>query len=269
MKLKRALFFLILFHNYAVFCQFGQNSWCNSLAGANISCGKNMLNSLNPAVYPDNLNFGAVISFIPSLFEIDEVNEYSASLGYMAGDYYLSFSLDKFGFNLYNETILSLAASTKLSSFSVGFSLSHKFTRISSYGTSSELSVSPGAIFSPYNYLSFGIVIVNAENLIIEDKQNLSQPEVIAGIEINPAENLRAYISFRKTTGMKTAECFGIEYSPVDFFNVRLGFDKQSKTFCLGAGISLSETGLNFASSFHPELGITNSFDLFFTREKE
>jgi hypothetical protein len=174
-------------------------------------------------------------------------------------------SFGSFGFDAYRETHLSAAyATTLFDRFSLGAKLNYESISIAGYGSASTVFVDFGLLASLSESLSLGASGINLNQARIKGEFGSEEiPSLIrAGLAYQPTEKLLLTTDIQKLLNRELSFRGGIEYGIASFLKARAGFNTQPLTVSAGVGFVFRGITLDFASSYHEQLGYSPHISL-------
>lgn len=166
-----------------------------------------------------------------------------------------------YGFELYRETSFTIGFAKKISNnFSAGGSISYRNIAIKNYGNSGAIMLNAGAMFRINNEIGFGAAIQNLTQSSIGNESDMLPTIISAGFHLRFAEDLLFSAAVEKETRFKPSLRFGTEYTPIEYFSLRIGAANEPNTFSMGIGIHYNYFHFDYARSTNADLGNSHQF---------
>lgn len=164
-----------------------------------------------------------------------------------------------YGFDLYRENnfIVSYGNNYKNRIF-YGANLNLFNLKIQNYGSATSFGVDIGAMAYLAKFLQWGFFGKNITGSTIgEAKEKIAQV-YRTGITYQPLDYLRIIAEIEKDIKFPVSVRGGIEYSVIDFLDLRAGVGSQPSNFTAGIGINYNIFTFDYALNHHEDLGYSH-----------
>jgi hypothetical protein len=168
-------------------------------------------------------------------------------------------AIKTYGFELYRENnfILSYGNSYKKKIF-YGLNLNLYNLHIQNYNNATAFGVDLGAMAYITKYLQWGFFGKN----ITGTKIGLSNEKIAqiyrTGFTFQPEEKIRAILEIEKDVKYPVSVRGGLEYTVIDFLDLRFGVGSQPAIFSAGIGINYNLFSFDYAFTKSEDLGFTH-----------
>lgn len=185
-------------------------------------------------------------------------------MGSYLGGFCLPSTLGHFGLksyydggSTYNQTQLGLAYARRMDKIDLGLQFNYYAQKVSTYGSSSSLNFSLGAILHVTADLQAGFQIDNPVRN--GNKSDPGKPASVytAGIGWDASDKIFFAVLAVKTENQPVNFSSGIRYSFDKKLRCGLGFTSGINSFYCGGGVVIGDLSLDLTASLHPWLGIT------------
>ena len=170
--------------------------------------------------------------------------------------------ISRYGFDAYNETLLSLNFYKKLSQIiSLGIRMNylgiHYSDKEPDAGT---FTGDVGMLMHPADNLNLSFLITNPLRTEIQMGEESTQLSNVLtmGISYQPEDVFLLTAEIEKDFALPVIYKFGMEYTPIKEFSVRAGMWKKPFTPSFGIGLNINPFIINLAFSSHPTLGFNS-----------
>jgi hypothetical protein len=206
------------------------------------------------------LQQSAVAVYGERRFMLEDLNYYSGSIGIPTKSGTFALHGSYFGFDLSNQTQLSLAYGRKINNkidIGAAFHYNH-LGQAGIYGSASAVTGSVGILLHLTDKIHAGI---NAYNPIrVAYKKDEAQEERLAsqysfGFGYDASEKLYLSAELVKEEGQNINVNAGFQYQFVKQFFIRAGIATQTTNYFFGLGFRLKDFRMDLSSSYHPQLG--------------
>jgi hypothetical protein len=198
------------------------------------------------------------------LFNISELKHHVLSVGYgnrnLGG---LAFMYEEVGYSLHKEKTYSFGYGKAINRFlNLGFNLKLYDVDINGYGSDKTVGLDAGYLTRVYNKVYFGIYLKNINNPQIGSthKSDINQSFTSGFSYVGDA--LVVSLDITKETDYTTQFRYGIEYSFLEYFSARYGFNNEPKRHFIGLGVTYNDVSLFWSMFTHEYLDTTNQFGL-------
>ncbi len=170
--------------------------------------------------------------------------------------------VSQFGFNLLNQTKIGLGYGMKFSeSFSGGIQLDYFHLQLGDiYGSTGAFTFEVGAMYKMSEKWVLGAHLFNPVMAKLADYNDERMTTVLgAGVSFLASEQVQFAAEVEKSIENKASVKLGIDYSIMDFLNIRIGAASNPTQLAFGFGLDFNNFQLNFAGSYHQVLGVSPS----------
>ncbi len=266
LKYLLALTCLLLFYS-SVFGQNGQAQIGARAAGmgyayATESDAWSLFN--NPA----GLGYLTELSVIFSLenkYGIEGFNSIGAGIVSDVGIGTIGAAAFRFGDDLYNEQIVSLAYSNKFGIASLGFKVNLLQYNIEGFGSNSVASIDFGGIATITDALIFGAYIRNINQVKVAELADERAPTLLnAGLSYRPMEKLHLNLEAEKDLDYDATLRVGMEYMILQKLAARAGVNTEPFTNYAGLGFKTRRLQVDYAVTKDRNLGYSHQAAVLF-----
>jgi len=174
-----------------------------------------------------------------------------------------------FGDELFNQIRVSSLIADNFGFASVALRANYHQFYVKNYGYRRALTFDIGGLFSLSEQLSFAMVFRNiSRSKLLGETDNPLSSIIQMGLSYQPIEKFRMDAQLNKSITQATDLRFGIEYKVTESISVRSGFSPSSTLAAMGLGIFLKTIILDFAGSYHQQLGYSGIISLKIMRTK-
>jgi len=219
----------------------------------------------NPAGLTQLTTLQGSVFFVPRQFDLPELK--TASLAIAVPFTFASYglSVEQFGFELYRETSLTVAAGRTIDGgVSAGVSLNLQRISIERYGSTQCLTVDVGLLASALEDLSFGFAVKNIGAAKIGSKGERLPQILLMGARSSPLPDFQLTLEMEKDTRYPFTVKAGVEQRFFDILALRLGAASNPDKFSGGFGIRFSYFEFSYAGYSHAQLGWTHQLEISF-----
>jgi hypothetical protein len=193
-------------------------------------------------------------------FMLQDLNLYTGSLGITTGSGNFALQGSYFGFNLSNQTQLSLSYGRKVTS-KVDIGASFHYNQIKQagiYGSASAVTGSLGLLLHLSDKVTAGINAYNPIGASFgKDNAERIPAQYNFGLGYEASDKLFLSTEIVKTENRKLDVNAGLQYKFVKQFFVRAGIATLTSNYYVGLGFNLKDFRLDIATSYHPQLGLS------------
>ena len=193
-------------------------------------------------------------------------NAFAFALPIKGGAFGLSYS--RLGYAKYNENKVGLAFAKNLGeniSASVQLDYLSKFIG-ENYGKSGTIAAEVGFQAKLVKGLSIGAHIFNPTKAKSADYNHEKIPTIVkVGLQYAFSEKVFWSVEAEKDIDFKPVLKSGIEYRVVEQFYIRAGVSTQPTLGSFGFGLNLKNLKIDFAATYHQQLGMTPHLGLSYT----
>lgn len=224
---------------------------------------------INPASLANIKSSGAGV-YGERRFLLEALNQYTAVGGFKTSSGNFGLQADYFGYSNYNETQLGLGYGRSLGSkVDVGVKFNYYNLRIPAYSSVSTFHFEAGVVMHLSEKLHAGFSVFNP----VGGELNKETKEKIAsvyrggfGYEASDKFFITAEIikEENKNVGVNAA----FQYALIQQLLLRGGINTLNEQPFIGVGLKLGQLRLDFATNYHPQLGISPAVMLLFNFSK-
>lgn len=173
--------------------------------------------------------------------------------------HYAGLDVSGFGFNKYRESRVGLTyATTIFERLSLGAKFNYSITSIENYGNAGSFFVDAGLIGKVSDELSIGFKVFNANQAAIHKETNERIPTILSfGAAYQPSDKVLVVADLEKHVNYPLSFRGGFEYAFVEKFRARVGVSTAPVSFNAGLGFNSDKIDIDFAMSWHEQLGFT------------
>jgi hypothetical protein len=220
----------------------------------------------NPAGLTQITSIQSSAFLIPEQFGLPELRTTALTVAMPFSFATVGLKMEKFGFELYEETELGIAAACKLDkSVSIGVNLNSHRLDIIRYGTERNVLLNVGLLAHVADHVNFGFTFNNITGTTI-GKQNEKIPQVYSvGASWLPLNDLLFSIEIEKDVCYPASIKAGIEQIVFDALALRAGVANNPSKYSAGMSARYSFVEFGYAGYSHVDLGWTHQIELSFT----
>lgn len=201
-------------------------------------------------------------------YGVKELSLFSGVVNYSNPYLDVGLSVSRFGFDAYNETLLSANFYKKLASYlSVGIRVNYLNLHYSMREESKSLFTADiGALLKPIERLTLSVVAVNPANtkLRVGEEQTEIPVVLLVGAAYQVSSDFLLTGEVEKDFIYPAIYKVGMEYVPTKELSIRAGLFGKPFTPSFGVGLHLYSFTLDLAFSHHPVLGFRSCCGLQF-----
>lgn len=224
---------------------------------------------VNPASI-SNLKVAGAGVYSERRFLLNALTQYTAVAGFKTSSGNFGVQADYFGYNNYNESQLGLGYGRSLGSkVDVGVKFNYYNLRLTTYGSASTFNFEAGVVMHLSDKLHAGFSVFNP----VGGELNKETKEKIAavyrggfGYEASDRFFITAEIikEENKNVGVNAA----FQYAFIKQLFLRGGINTLNSQPFVGVGLKLGQMRIDFATNYHPQLGISPAVMLLFNFNK-
>lgn len=174
-----------------------------------------------------------------------------------------------YGNSQYNEARISFAYAMPIDKnihFGTALHWLHSGTSDHYYIPQNELTFSAALQYSPSKEITVGFKAFNPIAVQLSGSEREHTPAIFSlGVACKLLDNLMAICEAEKELRYDATLRFGVEYTFLDNYALRLGFNTNPAIYTFGIGINLQSFGFNMASQIHNILGMMPHFSVHYT----
>ncbi len=202
----------------------------------------------------------AIAIYSERRFLLPELNLFNASLAYTTGSGNFALHVSYFGFNLSNQSKISLAYGRKINS-KVDAGASFDFQQISqagTYGKASAITGSIGVLFHLTDKIHAGINVFNPIHASFgKEKIERLPSQYNFGMGYDASDKLFISSELVKVEGQHVSVNACLQYQFIKSFFIRAGVATLTASYFSGLGFVFKDFRLDIATSYHPQLGFS------------
>jgi hypothetical protein len=224
---------------------------------------------VNPASI-SNLNSASAGVYGERRFLLNALNQYTAVAGFKTSSGNFGLQADYFGYSNYNESQLGIGYGRSLGSkVDVGVKFNYYNLRAASYGSASTFHFEAGAIMHLSDKLHAGFSVFNPVGGELNKETNEKIAAVYRGgfgYEASDRFFITAEIikEENKNVGVNAA----FQYVFIKQLFLRGGINTLNSQPFVGVGLKLGQMRVDFATNYHPQLGVSPAVMLLFNFNK-
>jgi long-subunit fatty acid transport protein len=219
----------------------------------------------NPAGLAQLSSTQGAVFFVPQQFQLPELRTVALAGAVPFNFGTLGLSVDQFGFALYRETNVTIAAGRTIDwGVSAGVALNFHRISIERYGAAQRLTVDLGLLARPHDDLNFGFAIKNVTATTIGETRERLPQILMIGTRYAPWNEFQLTIECEKDTRHPLIVKAGVEQRFFEILALRLGISTNPDKFSAGIGARYSMFEFSYAGYSHPQLGWTHQVEISF-----
>lgn len=222
----------------------------------------------NPAGLATAQDISGFVSY-RSIFDFSPFNTVSAGALIPAGFGNLGVGVFRFGDDLFNTQMFSVAASRKIGIMALGIKASYLQLNIDGFGSKGVFVADIGGVADLTPELTFGAHIYNFTQSAISAETNERVPTVIRlGLAYQPTNEFTFVIEGEKDVNLDPDLKLGIQYQLIEKVHLRTGFSGLNNSHSFGGGLELKKFVIDYGVSVDRDLGSTHNFGISFHPSK-
>ena len=261
MKKIFTLFVFLLVYNFSIKAQ----TLRRPLAAPYISFGAYSLNHVDVLSFTSNqaslaqIKSSAVGLYGERRFLLNELNNYTATIGLKTTSGNIGVKANYSGFSDYNETQLGLAYARKLGSkLDVGAQFNYNGIQIAGYGNASAISFELGTILHVSEKLHAGVHANNPVGGKFGKEQQEKLSSVYSfGLGYDASSKFFISTEIEKEEDQPINVNAGFQYKFIPQLLVRAGMSSATSSAWLGVGVTLKSVRFDLTTGYHSQLGLT------------
>lgn len=169
-----------------------------------------------------------------------------------------------FGFAGYSESRIGLSYAAKvIENFSIGVRANYSTISIENYGSASALFVDAGLHARVSEELSVGFRVYNANQGELRREISERIPTILSvGAAWKVSDKVLLVGDLEKSVDFPFSVRGGLEYAFIKNFKARIGVQTAPVIVSAGLGFNIKGVDIDFANSYHQNLGYTPHFTL-------
>jgi hypothetical protein len=178
--------------------------------------------------------------------------------------HYFGLDASGFGFASYSENRVGLAyATTFAEKFSLGVKANYSRTSIENYGGAGAFHIDAGFHAKVTKTFSAGFRVFNANQAWLNKIAGERMPTIYTfGMAWQPSEKALMVVDVEKNVNYPISVRGGVEYAFNKYLRARVGMSSAPVSFTAGLGVEVKKLKIDFASSYHQQLGFTPHLSL-------
>lgn len=198
------------------------------------------------------------------------LNRMAACLAIPAGSVVVGLGAFRFGDDLYNEHIGSLAIANKFGLASLGARLNYVQYRTEGAGTRRVISAGFGGLATLTPHLRFGAHILHVNQPIVDPNTDERLPaRMAAGMAYAYGESLLITAEVDKELGYPSSIKAGVEYCFFQKITFRTGFSLNPDAGFVGIGFRTSRFQLDYAAQLNHVVGLNHQASVLYGFKKK
>lgn len=196
---------------------------------------------------------------------LPELNYGAVGLVYPFMDrHYAGLDFSGFGFGDYNESRVGLTYAVKVvERLSLAVKANYALTSIQNYGSGSAFFLDIGINTAITENLTLGFRAYNVNQAELDKELGEKIPSVFdVGLAYQVSGKVLVVLDAEKHVNYPVSIRGGVEYAFVEKFKARVGISTEPVTINAGLGLALNQLNIDFASSFHEQLGFSPHLSL-------
>lgn len=203
--------------------------------------------------------------FVPQQFDLPELRTTALALALPLKEITLGVAIDRFGFDLYNETTVSVGAGKAFArKLFGGIALNYHHLTIARYGSTSTYSADVGVLAEMIPSVMIGGCFKNLTNAsFIKGEDDLPQCFSIGALW-KPMNDLLLTTEIEKDIRYAASVKAGIEKIFLNLLALRFGIANNPDKYSAGIAVIYAGIEFGYAGYSHTELGWTHQIELSF-----
>lgn len=176
-----------------------------------------------------------------------------------------------FGGPNYNESEANLAYGRKITSkFTAGVSFNFLMLSIPEYGNRSAITFGLGGQYAITPKANIAAHIYNPMRVQLTEDENDLLPTILKfGFSYTPTDQITIQAETEKVMDKVAQFKMGVEYKVIEMLYLRGGYSSAPSQFSFGLGLDLNALKMDIAASYHPVLGYSPHFSLYYSGKKK
>ncbi len=171
-----------------------------------------------------------------------------------------------YGFDLYRESKFVLGYSySYMKRFFVGAAVNYHTISIKNYGSDGSFYINVGGLAYLTESIKWGFYVQNVNRASFGNYSDQIPIIFNTGFNYEVLESFNFNFAFEKEINFKTSLRGGIEYFPIDYLALRIGFSNEPNLYSAGIGIIYSFLNFDYAVFTHNDLGLTHQAGIIFS----
>jgi hypothetical protein len=250
-----------------IFNPIGADAWS---VGASSVISQNVFSVFNnPAAISDFKKVNAGINSEQRFSEI-KLNTSSIALVVPSKFINIGFSINHFGYELFNQQKFGLSLGKKLSKqFSLGVTFSYFETNISEQVPAGNFFGEMGLLYQPFSKWHFGMFIFNPNQSKYSFISYDRIPTFVRfGVSYDVSDKVQFISETEQILNQSLVLRGGIKYQIHEILSLSIGAANNPVYLTFGTGIKLKSFKVDFAASVHQVLGVSPHLSISFPLNK-
>lgn len=228
-----------------------------ALGGASITLADGWSGGNNQGAlgFVDDWNFGVAYQ---NNYLLPELGLKALAVTAPVGAGTFALSGHSFGFSQYTENRIGIAYGRPLNKrLGIGVQLNYLETRIGDvYGRRGTLVAELGLLIKASDNIQLGVHVYNPTRSKLADYDDERIPSILSiGGQYTFSENVKALVEVEKDIDRPVNIQTGVEYSPVENFDLRVGFATAQQSLNFGLGYNWRNLQMDLAAHWNQNLG--------------
>lgn len=203
------------------------------------------------------------VSFSPSWLGIPELSRYSFQYVEPTAPGTFCGAATRFGFELYSETQVSIGfGSSPVERFGWGIGLTLYHLGIERYGAATAGGVDVGFLYAVSDELLFGFSAANTTGARIGACRERIPQSFSIGVGYKPVDGVEIAADLERDPEYPLELRLGAECEILHCLSLRAGTTDRPSTYSAGMGLHVTFVCIEYALTFHPDLGSTHHFSV-------
>ena len=200
---------------------------------------------------------------VPQQFDLPELRTTALAMALPLNHISLGAAVDRFGFDLYNETTVSVGAGKAISkNMFGGMSLNYHSLAIARYGNTSVVSVDAGVLAEIVPSVMIGGCFKNITNAsYVQGDDDLPQCFAV-GVGWKAVNDLLVTTELEKDIRYDASLKAGIEKTFLNILALRFGMANNPDKYSAGFSVRYAGIEFGYAGYSHAELGWTHQIEI-------
>ncbi len=211
----------------------------------------------------------SVMTSFENRFGIEGLNSLAAGFVTSLSIGSLGLSLYRFGDDLYNEQIASLAYANNFGIASLGVRANYLQYSIEGFGSKGVIALDIGGTATLTELINVGAYIRNINQAQISEVNDQRAPTILyAGVSFKPTKKFLIALETEKDVDQDGLFKMGIEYNFLKKFSARTGIRTNNFTNFFGLNFTSQSLSIDYALTLDDVLGTTNQVSLSYSFQK-
>ena len=221
---------------------------------------------LNPSTVASFGSFHLSFFYTPSPFGLSQLSSCGAIAAYPGDPVDFAVSATASGFSLYREVTASATVTRSFEGiFFTGISFNVDHLAIARYGSATALGIDLAATAQITDDIRWGFSLLNVNRPAIGGAAGEMPALYITGVTFRLLPTADISCSLFKDVSYPASLRTGVDFSPIDMLQLRIGISTEPSRYCAGLGVRISSASLDYSVVTHQELGLTHSLGVSLT----